>query len=125
MAITPLFYMGMLLITLKEKKYKKDFAEFDRMVMIYMEFVIFSLFAMPKVETPTVYIFISCILMPQNCIRSGKSCHMYTIYTMFSSSKIPFLHFIMALFMLGVPSLHHKHHVVLFIFIIFYLKQKI
>jgi len=38
--------MGMLFITLKEKKYKKDFAEFDRMVMIYMEFVIFSLFAM-------------------------------------------------------------------------------
>ena len=36
-----------------KKKYKKDFAElplvnvvFDRMVMIYMEFVIFSLFAM-------------------------------------------------------------------------------
>jgi hypothetical protein len=38
---------------IKRKIYKKDFAElpfvnvvFDRMVMIYMEFVIFSLFAM-------------------------------------------------------------------------------
>jgi len=95
------------------------------MVMIYMEFVILSLLAMWEVGTPTVYIFISCISMPQNCIRSGKSCHMYAIFTMFSSSKIPFLHFIMALFMLGVPSLHHKHHVVLIIFTIFYLKQKI
>jgi len=30
-----------------------------------------------------------------------------------------------AIYMLGVPSLHHKHHVVIFIFIIIYLKQKI
>ena len=92
---------------IKRKIYKKDFAElpfvnvvFDRMVMIYMEFVIFYLFAMhldycniQRVydqlgRNSTVYIFISCILMPHNCIRSGKSCHMYAIFTMFSSSKI-------------------------------------
>ena len=71
---------------------------FDRMVMnfFYIEFVIFSLFAIAypvcswiiaifkeckydKRRHPTVYMFISCILMSQNCIRSGKSCKMYAI----------------------------------------------
>ena len=57
------------------------------------KFVIFSLFAMQlgyynihsvwsKVGTRTVYIFISCILMPLNCIGSGKGYKMYAIFTM-------------------------------------------
>ena len=31
--------------------------------------------------------------MPKNGIRSGKSCKMYVIFAMFSSSDVPFLHF--------------------------------
>jgi hypothetical protein len=41
----------------------------------------------------TVYIVRSCTLMPQNCIRSGKSCKMYAIFTMFSSSEVSLQHF--------------------------------
>jgi hypothetical protein len=46
-----------------------------------------------KVRTLTVYMLISCILMPENCFRSGKGCKMYAIFTMFSSSEISFQHF--------------------------------
>jgi hypothetical protein len=49
---TPILH-GDTFYNIKKNIYKKDFAElpfvnvvFDRMVMIYMEFVIFSLFAM-------------------------------------------------------------------------------
>jgi hypothetical protein len=45
------------------------------------------------VETATVYMLISCILMPENCFRSGKSCKMYAIFTMFSSYEVSFQHF--------------------------------
>ena len=92
----------------------------------FMEFVLFPLFTMhldyysiQRLYDQTVYIFISCILMPQNCIKSGKSCQMYAIFTMFSSSGAPFLHY-HTINMLGVPNLHHKHHVVLFIFTIIF-----
>jgi hypothetical protein len=75
-----------------------------------------------KVGTPTVYIFIGCTLMPQNCIRSGKSCKIYAMFTMFPSSDVFF--YISkqnnAIYMLGVPSLHHKHRVLLFIFYHFF-----
>jgi hypothetical protein len=30
--------------------------------------------------------------MPQNCSTGGKSCKIYAIFTMFSSSDVPFLH---------------------------------
>jgi hypothetical protein len=33
-----------------------------------------------KVGTLTVYMLISCILMPENCFRSGKGCTMYAIF---------------------------------------------
>ena len=100
------------LYNIKGKKYKTVCAElpfskvtFDGMTMIFIEFVFFSfLFAMQleycniqsawsKVGTPTVYMLISCILMLQNCIWSGKSCKMYAIFTMFSSSEVSFQHF--------------------------------
>jgi hypothetical protein len=69
-----------------------------------IELVMFSLFAMQlyywniqsvwsKVGNLTVYMLISCILMPENCFRSGKRCKMYAIFTMFSSSEISFQHF--------------------------------
>ena len=48
-----------------------------------------------KVGTLTVYRLISCILMPENCFRSGKSCKMYAICIyMFSSSEVSFQHFL-------------------------------
>ena len=62
---------------------------------IFMEFVIFALCAMQLdycniqrvcdqryiVGTPTVYIVIlSFISMPQNCMRSGKNCHIYNVF---------------------------------------------
>ena len=53
----------------------------------------FSLFAMQldycniqrvfDIGTLTVCMLISCILMPENCLRSGKSCKMYAIFTKF------------------------------------------
>ena len=36
--------------------------------------VLYSKSVLSKMGTPTVYIFISCSLMPQFCIRSGNSC---------------------------------------------------
>jgi hypothetical protein len=100
------------LYNIKRKKYKTVCAELafakvtlDRMVMIFfIELVMFSLFAMQldycniqsvwsKVGTLTVYMLISCILMPENCFRSGKSCKLYAIFTRFSSSEVSFQHF--------------------------------
>ena len=100
------------LYNIKRKKYKTVCAElafakvtFDRMVMIFYRtcnvFFIFhavgllqySKSAWSKEGTLTVYMLISCILMPENCFRSGKGCKMYAIFTMFSSSEISFQHF--------------------------------
>jgi hypothetical protein len=90
---------------------RHEFSIFSSFIAIYILFtdVVFSysiykhsLFAIPSdhcniqsvwSKVWTLYIFISCILMPQKCIRSGISCKMYAILTMFSSSDIPFLHF--------------------------------
>ena len=104
--------MRILCITLKKKKYKTVCAELtlpkvtsDRMIMIFYRICNFcfvcyvvGLLQYPKrvcskVGIPTVYLVTSCILMPQNCIRSGKGFNMYAIFTMFSSSGVPFLHF--------------------------------
>jgi hypothetical protein len=67
----------------------------------FMEFVLFPLFtidmdyySIQRLYDQTVYIFISCILMSLNGNSSGKSCQMYDIFTMFSSSEAPFLHFL-------------------------------
>ena len=100
------------LYNIKRKKYKTVCAElafakvtFDRMVMIFYRtcnvFFIchavgllqYSKSVWSKVRTLTVYMLISCILMPENCFRSGKGCKMYAIFTMFSSSEISFQHF--------------------------------
>ena len=109
--IVKIFYMGILCITLKERNAKRFVQNWhlpkspsDRMVMIFIEFVFFFLYLLcslnitvfsvwSKVGTLTVYMLISCICMPENCLRSGKSCKMYAIFTMFSNSDVPFLHF--------------------------------
>ena len=79
---------------------------FDRMVIIFFYeichfcfiwYVVgllqYSKSAWSKVGTPTVYMLISCILMLQNCIWSGKSCKMYAIFTMLSSFVVSIQHF--------------------------------
>ena len=95
------------LYNIKRKKYKTVCAElpfakvtFDRMVMIFYRTcnVFFICYAVrllqysksvwSKVGTLTVYMLINCILMPENCFRSGKSCKMYTLFT-----KVSFQHF--------------------------------
>jgi membrane protein required for beta-lactamase induction len=100
------------LYNIKRKKYKTVCAElafakvtFYRMVMISYRTcnVFFICYAVgllqysksvwSKVGTLTVYMLISCILMPKNCFRSGKSCKMYAIFTMLSSSEVSFRHF--------------------------------
>ena len=100
------------LYNIKRKKYKTVCAElafakvtFDRMVMISYRTcnVFFICYAVgllqysksvwSKVGTLTVYMLISCILMPENCFRSRKSCKMYAIFTQFSSSEVSFQHF--------------------------------
>jgi hypothetical protein len=43
-----------------------------------------------KVGTLTIYMLTRCILMPENCFRSWKSCKMYAI----SSSEESFQHFL-------------------------------
>jgi hypothetical protein len=92
---------GDTLCYIKRKKYKTVCAD---LVMIFYRICnfLFICYAVglsqysksvwSKVGTPTVYMFISCTLMPQNGIRSGKSCKLYAIFTMFSSSDVPFLH---------------------------------
>ena len=86
------------LYNIKRKKYTTVCAElavanvtFDRMVMIFYRirnfyFICYAVGLLQysksvwsKVGTPTVNMLISCILMPQNCIRNGKSCKMYAI----------------------------------------------
>ena len=81
----------------------------------------YSKSAWSKVRTPTVYIFVSCILMPQNCIRTGKVGKCTPYFQCFQVQGYLFYIFKLnnAIYNLGVPSLHHKHHVVLFLFIIF------
>ena len=100
------------LYNIKRKKYKTVCAELasakvtlDRMVMIFdktcnvllichaVGLLQYSKSVWSKVRTLTVYMLISCILMPENCFRSGKGCKMYAIFTMFSSSEISFQHF--------------------------------
>jgi len=73
----------------------------DRMVMIVYRICIFSFICYAvgllqysksvwsKVGAPTVYILISSISMHQNCVRSGKGCKMYPIFTMFPFSTFP------------------------------------
>jgi hypothetical protein len=88
------------LYNIKRKKYKTVCAElafakvtFDRMVMILFHrtcnvFFIcyavgllqYSKSAWSKLGTLTVYMIISCILMPEHCFRSGKNCKMYLAY---------------------------------------------
>jgi hypothetical protein len=94
----------------RRKKYKTvcaelAFATFDRMVMIFfwtcnIFFICYEVGLLQysksvwlKVGTLTVYMLISCILMPKNCFWSGKSCKMYAIFTQFSSSEVSFQHF--------------------------------
>ena len=100
-----IFYIGICLLTLTERNTKRFQQHWHlpklpstewSCFFFYIEFVIFSLFAIAymvcswiiaifkeckydKRRHPTVYMFISCILMSQNCIRSGKSCKMYAI----------------------------------------------
>ena len=101
------------LFSIKRKKYKTVCAElaftkatFDKNghVFLYItcnDFFIcyavgllqYSKSVWSKVEPLTVYMLISCIVMPENCFRSGKSCKMYAIFTMFSSSEVSFQHF--------------------------------
>ena len=89
------------LYNIKRKKYKTVWAElafaevtFDRMVMIFYRtcnvfFICYAVILLQysksvwwsKVGTLTVYMLISCILIPENCFRSGKSCKMYVIFT--------------------------------------------
>ena len=81
---------------IKRKKYKTG-------SRFFIELVMFSLFAMQldycniqrvfDVGTLTVYMFINCISMPENCFKSGKSCKMYAIFTKCSSSEVSFQHF--------------------------------
>jgi hypothetical protein len=110
--IVKIFYMWMLCITLKEKNTKRFVqnwhspVSFDRMVMIFFHrtcnvfFICYAVILLQysksvwsKLGTLIVYMLISCILMPDNCFRSGQSCKMYAIFTMFSSSEVSFEHF--------------------------------
>jgi hypothetical protein len=45
-----------------------------------------------KVGTLTIYMLMGCILMPEKCFRSGKSCKMYAIVTKLSSSEVSIQH---------------------------------
>jgi hypothetical protein len=101
------------LYKIKIKKYKTVCAElafakvtFNRMVMIFVYrtcnvfFICYAVILLQyskrvwsKVGTLIVYMLISCILMPENFFRSGKSWKMYAIFTMFSSSEVCFQHF--------------------------------
>ena len=91
---------GDTLYNIERKKYKTVSAElasakvtFNRMVLISYRIynfyllcswiIAYSTSAWSKVGTLTVYFFIKCILMPPNCIRSGKCCKMYAIFTVF------------------------------------------
>jgi hypothetical protein len=73
---------GDALYNIKRKKHKK--VTFDRMVMLFYKTcnVFFICYAVgllqysksvwSKVGTRTIYMLISCIFMPENCLRSGK-----------------------------------------------------
>jgi hypothetical protein len=110
--VVKIFYMWMLCITLKERNTKRfvqnwhsskspsqnGHAFFYRTCNVFcicyaVGLLQYSKSVWSKVGTLTVYMLISCILMPENCFRSGKSCNMYAIFTMFSSSGVSFQHF--------------------------------
>ena len=111
--IVKIFYTGILCITLTEINTKRfvqhwhspklpstewSWIFFHRICNFFIICYAVGLFQYSKniwskVRTPTVYIFISCTLMPQNCIRSGKSCKIYAMFTMFPSSDVHFLYF--------------------------------
>ena len=116
------------LYSIKRKKYKTVCAEltfakvtFDRMVMIFYRTcnVFFICYAVgllqysnsvwSKVGTLTVYMLISCILMPENCFRSEKSCKMYAYSQCFQVLRYLFNIFKLnnVIYMLRVPSLFH------------------
>jgi len=127
--IVKIVYMWMLCITLKKRNTKRFVQNWHspkspstEWSWFFIELVMLSFFicyavgllqysksVWSKVGTLTVYMLISCILMPENCFRSGKSCKMYAIFTMFSSSEILFniLKLNNAIYMPRVPSLFH------------------
>ena len=105
-------YMWMLCIRLKERNTKRFVQNWhspkspstEWSWFFLIELVMFSLFAMQLyywniqsvwsiIGNLTVYMLISCIWMPEHFFRSGKSCKMYAIFTMFSSSEVSFQHF--------------------------------
>jgi hypothetical protein len=95
--IVNIFYMWMLCITLKERNTKRFVQNWlsskspsTEWSWFFIELVMFCLFACilqysksvrSKVGTRTVYMLIICILMHENCFRSGKSCKMYLAYS--------------------------------------------
>jgi hypothetical protein len=107
--IVKIFYMWMLFLTLKERNTKQFVQNWHspkspstEWSWFFIELVLicyavgllqYSKSVWSKVGTLTVYMLISCFLMPENCFRSGKSCKMYAIFTMFSSSEVYFQHF--------------------------------
>ena len=106
-----IFYMKILCITLKEINTKQlvqnwllPMSPSTEWSWYFIEFVIlfyllcigllqYSKTAWSKVGTSTVYMFIRCILMPENGTISRKSCKMNHIFTMLSSSEVSFQHF--------------------------------
>jgi hypothetical protein len=115
--IFKIVYMGILCRTLKERNTKRfvqnwhspcplrqnghDLFFLYRICIFYficyaVGLLQYSKSVWSQVGTPTIYMLISCILMPENCIRSGKSCKMYaiwkTLFTMYSSSEVSCIH---------------------------------
>jgi hypothetical protein len=99
--------MGILCITLKERNAKRFVQNWhlpkspsDRIVMIFIEFVFFFLYLLcsliitvfsvwSKVGTLTVYMLISCILMPENVgKRLQNVCHIYNTFKFWSIFSI-------------------------------------
>jgi hypothetical protein len=95
--IVKIFYMWMLCITLKERNTKRFvqnwrspkspptewswFFFYRTCNVFYICYAVgllqYSKSVWSKVGTLTVYMLISCIVMPKNRFRSGKSCKMY------------------------------------------------
>ena len=110
---------------------------FDKMVMIFYRtsnvFFIcpavgllqYSKSVWSKVGTLTIYMLISCILMPENCFRSGKVCTMYAIFTMFWGIDSTFLSEI-TLYICREYLAYSVNITLCYLFLKFcYLKQKI
>jgi hypothetical protein len=144
-----MFYMGILFTTLKEvniKWFVKNCYSPQRLlwqnchIILFYVFNVFLSYAlctqiiakfiecMIKGRNSHGFIFISCILMPQNYIRSGKSCQKYAIFTLiFFKFKRTFstLHNLYLFnYMLWFSGLCHKHQVVLFMFTLFFTLKK-